>query len=293
MTTATVGQARVARAPGKFRERYADASARNDSLLCVGLDPDPRRMPIGTSVRQFLEGIIEATADLVCAYKPNIAFFERSGGEGWQTLRAVIEAVPDGIPVLLDAKRGDIGHTAEAYAEAIFEGLGADAVTLSPYLGVDSIEPFARYQDRHSFVLCRTSNASAGELQDLTTDGRTLYEQVAERSRIWNSRGNVGLVVGATYPREVRRVREICPDQLLLLPGVGAQQGDLAEAVSAALDERGGGILVNASRGVLYAQPVENGCAVGGWAEASRDAARELRDAINRARRAAPDAANY
>jgi len=285
MTTEVQADARAKRVPGRFRERYDAAATKNDSLLCVGLDPDPKRIPSGVSVKDFLLGVIEATSDLVACYKPNAAFFERDGAEGWETLREVIAAVPDQIPVLLDAKRGDVGHTAQAYAEAVFDQLGADAVTVNPYLGVDSIEPFTEREDRHVFVLCRTSNPSAGDLQDIMAGDVRLYERVAELSRTWNTRGNVGLVVGATYPEEARRVREICPDQLLLLPGIGAQQGDIDAAVQAAVDADGGGILVNASRSVLYAQAVENGCAVGGWAEASRDAARELRDAINAARR--------
>jgi orotidine-5'-phosphate decarboxylase len=273
------------RVPGRFRERYETAALKNDSLLCVGLDPDPKRIPVGVSVKDFLLGVIESTSDMVSCYKPNVAFFERDGAEGWETLRDVIAAIPDEIPVLLDAKRGDVGHTAQAYAEAVFDQLGADAVTVNPYLGVDSIEPFTEREDRHVFVLCRTSNPSAGDLQDIITGELRLYERVAELSRTWNSRGNVGLVVGATYPEEARRVREICPDQLLLLPGIGAQQGDIDVAVQASVDANGGGIIVNASRGVLYAEPVKNGCAVGGWAEASRSAAKQLRDAINAARR--------
>ena len=282
MTTAEVStRTRVA---GRFRERLDAAVETNNSLLCVGLDPDPDRIPAGVNVLDFLKGIIEATSDLVCAYKPNAAFFEQYGDEGWRVLRDVIAAVPDDIPVLLDAKRGDVGHTAAAYASSIYDWLGADAVTLNPYLGTDALEPFLAYEDRQVFVVCRTSNPSAGDLQDMIAGDLRLYERVAELSRDWNTRGNVGLVVGATYPEEAARVRAICPDQLILLPGVGAQQGDINAAVSAAVDATGRSVLVNASRGVLYAQPVENGCAVGGWAEASRDAARTLRDAINTAR---------
>ncbi len=284
-TTEITVEAGTKRTPGSFRERYEAAAVKNDSLLCVGLDPDPSRIPIGVSVKDFLVGVIETTSDLVCAYKPNSAFFEQYGDEGWATLRDVIAAVPEDIPVLLDSKRGDVGHTTEAYASALYDWLGADGVTLNPYLGIDALEPFLAYEDRTSFVVCRTSNGSAGDLQDVMAGDVRLYERVAELSRDWNTRGNVGLVVGATYPEEAGRVREICPDQLLLLPGVGAQQGDIDSAVQASVDADGGGILVNASRGVLYAQPFENGCAVGGWAEASRDAARELRDAINTARR--------
>ena len=280
----TVEAEPTTRTAGRFRERLDAAVETNHSLLCVGLDPDPKRMPVGVNVRDFLIGIIEATADLVCAYKPNAAFFEQYGDEGWRTLRDVVSEVPDGIPVLLDAKRGDVGHTAAAYASAVYDWVGADAVTLNPYLGIDALVPFLAYEERHVFVVCRTSNPSAGELQDLTAGDVRLYERVAELSLGWNAKGNVGLVVGATYPEEAARVRAICPDQLILLPGVGAQQGDIDAAVGAAVDGAGRGLLVNASRGVLYAQPFEDGCAVGGWAEASRDAARALRDAINAAR---------
>jgi orotidine-5'-phosphate decarboxylase len=282
MTTAEVET--TTRIAGRFLERLDAAVEANNSLLCVGLDPDPDRIPIGVGLEDFLVGVIEATADLVCAYKPNAAFFEQYGDEGWRILRDVIAQVPDEIPVLLDAKRGDVGHTAEAYASAIYDWVGADAVTLNPYLGTDALEPFLAYEDRHVFVLCRTSNPSAGELQDVMAGDVRLYERVAELSRDWNTRGNVGLVVGATYPEEAARVRAICPDQLILLPGVGAQQGDITAAVGAATNEAGTGVLVNASRGVLYAEPFKNGCAVGGWAEASRNAARDLRDAINAAR---------
>jgi orotidine-5'-phosphate decarboxylase len=282
MTTAEA--APNVRTAGRFRERLEAAVDTNNSLLCVGLDPDPERMPIGVSVRDFLFGVIDATADLVCAYKPNAAFFEQLGDEGWRTLREVVAHVPDNIPVLLDAKRGDVGHTAAAYARALYDWVGVDGVTLNPYLGIDALEPFLAYEDRHVFVLCRTSNPSAGDLQDVMAGDVRLYERVAELSRDWNAKGNVGLVVGATYPEEAARVRAICPDQLILLPGVGAQQGDVAAAVGAAVNADRRGLLVNASRGVLYAQPFENGCAVGGWAEASRDAARDLRDAINAAR---------
>ncbi|MQC25518.1 MAG: orotidine-5'-phosphate decarboxylase [Chloroflexi bacterium] len=263
-----------------FRARFEEAAVRNDSLLCVGLDPDPTKLPAGVSTREFLFSIVDATADLVSCYKPNIAFFEPDLAEGITLLRDLIAHVPDGVPVLLDAKRGDIGHTAEAYARAVFDSLGADAVTLNPYLGRDSLEPFLRRGDRHAFLLCRTSNAGAGDLQDLEVEGHPLYERVAYLANEWNERGNVGLVVGATYPEEAARIREICPDLLFLMPGVGAQAGEVQAAVQAATDARGGGILVNASRGVLYAPPAEGER----WVDASRRAAESLRDEINRAR---------
>jgi orotidine-5'-phosphate decarboxylase len=268
-----------------FRAKYEAAAAANDSLLCVGLDPDPESIPDGVASLAFLEAIVEATADLVCCFKPNAAFFESRGPEGVEELRVLIAGIPDGVPVLLDAKRGDVGHTAEHYARAVFEVLGADAVTVNPYLGRDAVAPFLAYAERHSFVLCRTSNAGAGDLQDLVVAapeggaGRPLYLAVAALANAWNTRGNVGLVVGATYPDEAREVRALCPDLLVLMPGVGAQEGALGAAVAAAQDAAAGGLLVNASRSVLYAG---DGA---GFAGAARREAQRLRDAINAARR--------
>ena len=270
--------------PSTFRSKYEAAAQRNASLLCVGLDPDPARIPKDASTLDFLRGVIEATTDLVCCYKPNAAFFEADGAAGWETLRAVIEAVPSDVPVLLDAKRGDIGNTAGFYARAAFEALGADAVTASPYLGGDALEPLLAYEDRHTFVLCRTSNGGAAEVQDaLMRDGRALYEHIAELAAQWNTRDNVGLVVGATYPEQAARVRALCPDMLLLLPGVGAQGADLEAALRAASDADGAGVLINASREVLYAS---DGATAGGapTPAAARAAALRLRDAINAAR---------
>jgi orotidine-5'-phosphate decarboxylase len=258
-----------------FRAKYNAAVSRNQSLLCVGLDPDPTRIPPGVRTLDFLRDVIDATADLVCCYKPNAAFFEQDGASGWELLRAVIAAVPPEIPVLLDAKRADVPNTAVAYARAVFDVLGADAVTVNPYLGGDGVEPFLAYEDRHAFVLCRTSNPGAGDLQDVVlADGRALYEHVAGLAAAWNTRGNVGLVLGATYPEQAARVRAIAPDLLFLVPGVGAQEGDLEAAVRASIDASGTGILVNASRSVLYA----------GDHEAVRAEAARLRGAINAAR---------
>ena len=272
-------------ARASFREKYEAAAAANDSLLCVGLDPDPSRLPQGVDIDAWLREVIEATSDLVCCYKPNAAFFEARGPHGQEALWGLIDGIPDEIPVLLDAKRGDVGNSAEFYARAVFEVLGADAVTVNPYLGGDAVEPFLAHEDRHTFVLCRTSNAGAGELQDraLAASGGggsgPLYLAVAERANAWNTRGNVGLVVGATYPEEARAIRELCPDLLFLMPGVGAQAGELEAAVHAALDARGGGIIVNASRSVLYPQA--------GSPEAQRAEAQRLRDAIREAVRTA------
>ena len=265
-----------------FGEKLRAAAQRNGSLLCVGLDPQPQRLPVADS-QQFLRTIIEATADLVCAFKPQLAFFEAEGLAGWRTLRAVLEAVPADIPIILDAKRGDVPHVAAAYAHACFDVLGADAVTVNPYLGGDSLRPFLDRPDHGAFVLCRTSNPGALDLQDLLVDGEPLYLRVADLARQWGApHGNAGLVVGATYPRELAAVRARCPDLPILLPGIGAQGGDLEAALQAGLDAEGGGLVVSASRSVLYAS------AGADFAAAARAEAQRLRDAINAVRLAPP-----
>ena len=265
-----------------FTEQVAAAASANKSLLCVGLDPEPDRIPSGDALAWARE-IIAATKDLVCCYKPNAAFYEALGGHGWEVLADVIAAVPAQIPVLLDAKRGDVGNTARAYARAAFEVLGAGAVTVNPYLGQDAIEPFLAYEDRAAFVLCRTSNPGAGDFQDLSVvtgeAPRPLFEVVAERARDWNRAGNVGLVTGATYPAEVARVRQICPDQWLLVPGVGTQGGDLAAAVHVARDAQNSGFMINSSRQVTYASEGP------GFGRAARGVAERLRAEIEQARR--------
>ncbi len=263
-----------------FADKLAKAGRRNSSFLCVGLDPDPALMP-HPHVPSFLQEIVQATADLVCAYKPNLAFFEALGTGGMQTLLESLRSVPDDIPIIADAKRGDIGNTARFYARALFDEYQFDAATVNPYGGRDAVEPFLEYADRGVFIWCRSSNPGAADLQDLAlADGRPLYEAVAERAREWNVHGNVGLVVGATWPEELARVRRVCPKMTILLPGVGAQEGDLAASVEAAADASGGGFIVNVSRRVLYAS------AGGDYARAARRAAQELRDEINRLREA-------
>ncbi|MFN8638258.1 MAG: orotidine-5'-phosphate decarboxylase [Dehalococcoidia bacterium] len=271
----------------RFLAKFRASAVRNNSLLCVGLDPDPALIPPGVAPIDFLRAVIEATADFAACYKPNAAFFEALEGDPFAMLREVIAAVPDGIPVLLDAKRNDIGNSAAFYAQAVFDRIGADAVTVSPYLGRDGVQPFLDYRDRHSFLLVRTSNAGARDLQDLevtSADGapRHLYEHMAALARDWNVEGNVGMVVGATYPAEAARIRAIAPEPVILAPGVGAQQGELEAAVRACLDAAGGGLLVNASRAVLYADRTPEG-----YVTAARDAARALRDQINAAREGA------
>ncbi|MGB6604352.1 MAG: orotidine-5'-phosphate decarboxylase, partial [Steroidobacteraceae bacterium] len=232
----------------------------NDSLLCVGLDPEIERLPAHIAaapspIFQFNKAVIDATHDLVCAYKPQFAHYAACEAEDQleRTIEYVHRTYPD-IPVILDAKRGDVGSSAERYAIEAFERYSADAVTVNPYLGTDALEPFLRHADKGVIVLCRTSNPGARELQDLDVGGRKLYQLVAELAvQRWNARGNCLLVVGATYPRELGEVRAIVGDMPLLVPGVGAQGGDVAEAVRHGQDARGTGLIVSASRSVLYA----------------------------------------
>ena len=270
-----------------FVEKLRDASARTDSLLCVGLDPEPSRLPqtVGGDVSRFLQGIVEATADIAACYKPNLAFYEALGRDGHTVLGRVLDSIPRDTPVIGDAKRGDIGNTATAYAKALFQVWGFDAVTVNPWGGEDCVRPFTEWADRGVFLWCRGSNPGAADFQDLHVSldsGETmpLYEAVAVRAHAWNEHGNIGLVAGATYPEQTARLRELCPEMTLLMPGIGAQGGDTGGAVRAALDSNGGGFIVNASRGVLYASDGD------GWAEAARAAANNVRDEINRHRAA-------
>ena len=267
---------------GTFRERLSFVSEQNRSLLCVGLDPDPARMPIGDVVA-FNSAIVDATRDLVCAYKPNIAFYESRGSEGIRELEGTIAHIRDVAPsaiVLLDGKRGDIGSSNAAYAKAYFETWGADAATINGYAGGADLQPFLAYEDKAVFVWCRSSNEGAAELQDLPvlSDGMTMpfYQALARRVVEWGPQGNVGIVVGATYPKELEEVRAIAPDAPILLPGVGAQEGMLQASVKAGVDSSGRNLLVSSSRGVLYASSDPSR-----FAEAARSAAERLRDDIN------------
>jgi orotidine-5'-phosphate decarboxylase len=239
----------------------------------------PTHLPVGAEgVYAFCAAIMDATSDLVCAFKPNIAFFEAFGAAGWSALERLIRLRP-GPPIILDAKRGDIGSTAEAYARAAFEVLDADAVTVNPYLGGDALEPFLRHSRRGCFILCKTSNPGSHDLQDMRlADGRPLYLAVAEMARDrWNMHGNTGLVVGATHPTALTEVRRACPDMLLLVPGIGAQGGDLDTTVRAAAAVDEPLMMINVSRTVLYADCGTN------FAAAARTTALRLRDAINAA----------
>jgi len=270
-----------------FSKKLAAAMRRNNSLLCVGLDPDPARMA-GRDVGAFNKAIVEATADLVCAFKPNLAFYEALGNPGLRALEETLKAVPRHIPVIGDGKRGDIGNTAAAYATALFDVWGFDAATVNPYMGGDTLEPFLSRAGKGVFVLCRTSNPGSAEFQALEArapgggEPRPLYEWVAVRAMSWKSAASVGLVVGATYPDELRRIRSLCPGAHLLVPGVGTQGGDLEEAIRNGLGTpQGGATIINASRQVLFASRGAD------FAEAARRAADDLRKRIQYALTAA------
>jgi orotidine-5'-phosphate decarboxylase len=274
-----------------FRSKLEAAWERSGSLLCIGLDPDPALMPerfaeSAEGVAAFNTAIIEATSDLVCAYKPNVAFYEAMGPErGYAALRSTLAAIPPHVVTLADAKRGDVEHTARAYVRAIYDDLGFDAVTVNPYLGYDSVVPWIEREDKAAIIVCRTSNPGAPDFQDLrVAEGdaapRPLYEVVAERARTWDRYGNIGLVVGATYPSEMRDLRRICPEMPFLVPGIGAQQGALGDAVRAGIDASGRGMLISASRGVTFASKGAD------FAGGARAAALRLRDEIYTVRQA-------
>ena len=249
-------------------------------MLCVGLDPDPSRFPdvVGGSVFDFCREIVDATADTACAFKPQIAYFAAVGAEReLERLCAHIREQHPDVLLVLDSKRGDIGSTAEQYAREAFDRYGAHVVTVNPYLGGDSVEPFLRHPDGGVFVLCRTSNPGSGDFQSLVVDGDPLYLHVARRvAHDWNTIGDCGLVVGATYPDELRRVRAEVGDLPLLVPGVGAQGGDVDATVAAGATPDGYGMVVNSSRAILYASRGDD------FADAARAEAERTRDALSR-----------
>jgi orotidine-5'-phosphate decarboxylase len=270
-----------------FLDMLRDAATRNQSMLCVGLDPEPTRFPAGMQgdahkIYDFCAAIVDATADLVCAFKPQIAYFAAHGAEDQlERLMQHMRANAPHVPVILDAKRGDIGSTAEQYACEAFERYGADAVTLSPFMGFDSVEPYLRYPGKGAFLLCRTSNPGGDDFQNqrlASVDGQPLlYEHIARLAQgPWNKNGQLGLVVGATYPAEIERVRAIAPQVPLLIPGVGAQGGDAAATVRAGW-RQDGPIIVNSSRAILYAS---NGA---DFAAAARHEAQRTRNLLQAA----------
>lgn len=275
----------------RFDERLRAAADRADSLVCVGLDPDPRRFPAGlgaerdpaAAIVRFNRAIIEATSDLVSAYKPNFAFYLPYGAAGIEGLLETRSMIPAHIPVVLDCKVTDLGPTAEAYARAFFAEWGFDAITVSPYMGEDALAPYFAYEGRGVLVLCKTSNLGSGDFQDrMIVGGGPLFDLVAERANAWNARypAVVGLVVGATYPEQLQAIRTSCSELPILLPGVGSQAGDVPVAVRAGIDAAGGNLMVSASRSIIYAGDGPD------FAEKARAMALALRAEVNASRRA-------
>jgi orotidine-5'-phosphate decarboxylase len=293
----------------KFKDKLLSAARANKSWLCIGLDPDPSQFPDCLaknidSILEFNKAIIDVTGDLVCAYKPNAAFYEVHGSRGWEILQETIRAVPGGIPVILDCKRGDIGNTAKMYAQSAFEYLGADAVTVNPYMGKDSLDPFLKYEDKGVFMLCLTSNPSSVDLQKkivmlenppsvefLSPQAKAktfaeffnlstveLYIYVSRLAQSWNTNDNLGLVVGATSAEELEAVRRNIGEAMpILIPGVGAQGGDLEKSVEYGSNREGELALINIARGVIYAGNGEK------YKSNIRRAAEKYRDNINKA----------
>jgi len=266
-----------------FTRRLRVIQQVNKSLVCVGLDTDPGKIPVvlrshEEPVVEFNRRIIEATKDLVCAYKLNLAFYESAGEGGWSILHKTLSFIPGGVIAIGDAKRGDIGNTAEMYARALLIDQRFGATTVNPYMGFDSVEPFIRNPEQGAFILTVTSNPGAKDFQYLKAGRRPLYEHVIRKAVKWNRKKNCGLVVGATRPGEMQRVRTLAPDMPILIPGVGAQGGDLERAVRYGCDRKGYLAIINSSRGIIYASQDAD------FADAARTATLKLRDEINRHR---------
>lgn len=257
-----------------FSKKLQNIITKNNSLVCAGLDPDPEKLPDGVSQFEFNKKIIDQTHDLVCAYKPNSAFYEGAGTEGLESLKQTIDYLKENypeIPIILDAKRGDIGNTAKMYARSAFKFYDADAVTIYPHLGLDSIEPFLSYTDKLTILLFKTSNPDSGTFQNLEVDGMPYYLKVAQTVKSWD-RENIGIFVGATYPQEMAKLREIFPDNIFLSAGIGAQDAEIEAVVKAGIDKNGAGIMFNASRSIIFD-------------EDPKTAACKLRDEINKYRK--------
>jgi orotidine-5'-phosphate decarboxylase len=270
-----------------FHQKLSTIVKKQNSLVCVGLDSDLRRLPLFIKNKtnpQFLfnKAIIDNTHDLVCAYKPNSAFYEALGDFGIKQLKMtcdyLLKNYPE-IPIILDAKRADIGSTNQGYVEFIFDYLNADAVTLHPYLGQEAIQPFLDRKDKGSIILCRTSNPGAGEFQDLIVKNKSLYQIIAQKvTQKWNVNNNCMLVVGATYPKELKIVRKIAGDMTFLVPGIGSQGGDTKKTVEAGLNSKKMGMIINSSRGIIFASSNKD------FAQRARDETIKLRDEINKYR---------
>lgn len=257
-----------------FLNKLKKAIAKNNSLLCVGLDPHPGNLSGAKSQFEFNKKIIDQTATFTCAYKPNIAFYEAAGLDGLEDLKRTITYLKKNypqIPIVLDAKRADIGNTAKMYAQSVFKYWEADAVTVYPHLGLDSLEPFFEYKDKMIFLLLKTSNPDSKMFQDLEVDGKPYYLAIAEKISKWNYQ-NLGIFVGATYPCEMAALRKIYPDKIFLSAGMGAQSAQIKVAVESGVNKNGGGIIFNASRSIIYAQD-------------SQKAAQNLKDEINKYRK--------
>ncbi|MCD8339102.1 MAG: orotidine-5'-phosphate decarboxylase [Burkholderiales bacterium] len=269
----------------RFSDMLERAWEKQNSLLCVGLDPAPERFPArfknsSHPIFDFCKSIVDVTADLVCAFKPQIAYFSSCGAEEElaDLIKWIHQNYPD-IPVILDVKRGDIGSTAAHYAKEAFGRYEADAVTLSPYMGYDSVEPYLKYSEKGAFILCRTSNQGGDDFQMLDCDGEPLFLRVAEKVKEWNINEELGLVIGGTYPEELAQVRQRLPKMTFLVPGIGAQGGDIGAAVRSGMRTDGKGLVINSSRAILYASQGED------FKERAREEAIKTRDLINEARR--------
>lgn len=269
-----------------FTEKLAHIQEENDTLLCVGLDTDPEKIPASLRERageqaplEFNKRIIDATKDLVCAYKINFAFYEGLGARGWETIAATVKHIPSSVVTIADAKRGDIGNSSSYYARAILQEMQFDSITVAPYMGRDSVEPFLAWPEKGVFMLALTSNEGSRDFQMLKTARGYVYEDVIRRSLKWNEKKNLGYVVGATKASALKTVRALAPSVPLLIPGVGAQGGDLKNVVRYGCDANGRGAIVNASRSVLYASKSGSD-----FADAARLEAARLRDAMNSVR---------
>ncbi len=270
-----------------FNDKLNQIVSKNNSLVCVGLDSDVTKLPERfqhheNAQSEFNKAIIDATHDLVCCYKPNSAFYESRGAKGIKELKLTcdyIRGIYPEIPIILDAKRADIGNTNKGYVQFAYEYLGVDAITLNPYLGQEAIMPFIEMTDKGAIILCKTSNPGSKEFQDLNIGDKKLYEIVAEKvATVWNASGNCSLVVGATYPEELKVVRELVGDMTILVPGVGSQGGDVEKTIKAGLNSKNAGLIINSSRSILFASSTDN------FAEKARQETVKLRDTINKYR---------
>jgi len=262
-----------------FTQRLSDIQIQQKSLLCIGLDVDLEKIPehlksSSNPVLEFNRQLIEATHDLVCAYKPNLAFYEAMGERGLTALRETLKLIPKSVLTIGDGKRGDIGNTAERYAKSLFDDFGFDSVTVNPYMGFDSVEPFLTNPEKGVFILALTSNSGSKDFQRLKVGTKPLYEKVVLTAKKWNTKQNIGLVVGATHPKELQRVRKIVPDMPILIPGVGKQGGDLKSVIRYGCTKQGHLAVINASRSIIYASSGKD------FAEAARAEAKKMVEEI-------------